>query len=94
MKKIKGLIILFFLFAPTVVFANGEDETPQNEELTADSLERLHIDLEAANKKIKEKSYAEMSIEKLSELLRKAVENEQYEEASKIKSEIDRRNNE
>ena len=41
----------------------------------------------------KEKSYAEMSIEKLSELLRKAVENEQYEEASKIKSEIDRRNN-
>ena len=42
----------------------------------------------------KEKSYAEMSIEKLSELLRKAVENEQYEEASKIKSEIDRRNNE
>jgi protein-arginine kinase activator protein McsA len=35
-----------------------------------------------------------MSIEKLSELLRKAVENEQYEEASKIKSEIDRRNNE
>lgn len=59
MKKIKGLIILFFLFAPTVVFANGEDETPQNEELTADSLEKLHIDLEAANKKIKEKSYAE-----------------------------------
>ena len=59
MKKIRSLIILFFLFAPTVVFANGEDETPQNEELTADSLEKLHIDLEAANKKIKEKSYAE-----------------------------------
>ena len=59
MKKIKGLIILFFLFAPTVVFANGEDETPQNEELSADSLEKLHIDLEAANKKIKERTNRE-----------------------------------
>ena len=59
MKKIKKLIILFFLFAPTVVFANGEDKTPQNEEFLADSVESLHVGLEETNRKVKEQSYAE-----------------------------------
>ena len=42
-----------------LVVKTGEDETPQNEEVRADSVERLHVGLEEANKKVKEQSYAE-----------------------------------
>ena len=55
-------------------------------------MDEAGFDVKDTNVKKQDKtpvSYSEMSIDELNEMLQIAVENEQYEEASRIKKEID-----
>lgn len=69
------------------------DETAKDstEELEQ-QIEEIEEELNKPAKISKPKGYDELSMDELNKKLQKAIENENYEEASKIKQEIDNRN--
>ena len=69
------------------------DETSKDssEELEQ-QIEEIEEELNKPAKISKPKGYDELSMDELNKKLQKAIENENYEEASKIKQEIDNRN--
>jgi bifunctional DNase/RNase len=69
------------------------DETAKDstEELEQ-QIEEIEEELNKPTKISKPKGYDELSMDELNKKLQKAIENENYEEASKIKQEIDNRN--
>ena len=69
------------------------DESQEGEDNLSKELESIEDDLEAIEiEEPKSLSYDDLTIEELNKRLQDAIESENYEEASKIKVELDKRN--
>jgi bifunctional DNase/RNase len=69
------------------------DESQEGEDDLTNQLESIEEDIEAIEiEEPKSLSYDDLTIEELTKRLQVAIESENYEEASKIKSELDKRN--
>ncbi len=69
------------------------DESQEGEDELAKELDSIEDDLEAiVIEEPKSLSYDDLTIEELNKRLQDAIESENYEEASKIKEELDKRN--
>ena len=69
------------------------DETQKDEDELSKELDAIEDDLESlAIEEPKPLSYDDLNIEELNKRLQDAIESENYEEASKIKEELDKRN--
>lgn len=69
------------------------DESQEGEDELSKELDSIEDDLEAIEiEEPKSLSYDDLTIEELNKRLQDAIENENYEEASKIKMELDKRN--
>jgi bifunctional DNase/RNase len=69
------------------------DESQEGEDDLSQELESIEEDLEAIEiEEPKSLSYDDLTIEELNKRLQDAIESENYEEASKIKGELDKRN--
>lgn len=77
----------FILASAGIILEEGELPSKELEEEIDDIEQELEEE-----KNSKQVTYEEMTIPELSKILQEAIERENYEEASKIKSELDKRN--
>jgi bifunctional DNase/RNase len=68
------------------------DESQENEEELSKELDAIEDELEAIVDEPQSLSYQDLSLDELNKRLQDAIESENYEEASKIKEELDKRN--
>lgn len=78
----------FILASAGIILEEGK----VSEEKLEDELDSIEDELEAIANSPKPLSYQDLTIDELNKRLQDAIENENYEEASKIKLEIDKRN--
>ena len=77
----------FILSSAGIILEEGQEEDLGKElEAIEDELEEMEEDMP------KSLSYQDLTVEELNKRLQDAIENENYEEASKIKEELDKRN--
>ncbi|PCJ23754.1 MAG: hypothetical protein COA97_11065 [Flavobacteriales bacterium] len=69
------------------------DENEEGEDILSEELDSIEEELESIEiEELKPLSYNDLTIEELNKRLQDAIESENYEEASKIKDELDKRN--
>jgi bifunctional DNase/RNase len=78
----------FILASAGIILEEGK----ASEEKLEDELDAIEDELEAITNSPKPLSYQDLTIDELNKRLQDAIDNENYEEASKIKLEIDKRN--
>ncbi len=68
------------------------DETVNEEDELENQIEEIEESLSEVNEPVTPESYGDIPVSELNKKLQEAIESENYEEASKIKEELDKRN--